>query len=85
MIDSGSISLPEDLIKAPVNQVSIRKYALEASGSREPEEEKEEAEKDWTVFESKGGKKHRERTVVAIKVAERRLFGPCEKSTRFSE
>lgn len=33
LIDSGSVSLPEDSIEAPVNQVSITEDALEVSGS----------------------------------------------------
>lgn len=85
LIDSASIYLLEDSIKAPVNQVSITEDALEASESREPEDEKEvwEAEEDWTVYKIKSAKKHRERTAVGVKGAERKPIRAMRKESKF--
>lgn len=53
LTDSGSISLPGDLVKAPVHQVSVREDTLEPDEPQAPDNKIPDSTEEWTVFKSK--------------------------------
>lgn len=73
MIDSGSISSPDDSVKVKV-QVFVKENTLEIDESQVLEdEETSELGEEWTMFERKGAKKRRERPNT-YKVNERKAI-----------
>lgn len=82
MINSGGISLSEDSFKASIDQVSITEDMLEADDPRAlGDEENPDSEEEWTVFESKEAKMHRE-LANTFKVNERKFLKIQEKKKR---
>lgn len=61
--NSGSISLPDESVKAPTEQVSIKEDPYEVNKPQIPnEEEASDPGEDWTLLESKDAKKRQECT-----------------------
>lgn len=73
LIDSGIIHLPKGSVKAPINQASVAKDALDKSKPQKPNDnEMLDSGEDQTGFESKGTEKRWEHANT-VKITKRKV------------